>query len=400
MTAVRGRVRADSSASIPVFNAPYAPLDVRSLSEALKEENLRVTETRVSSILEPLPTATRRRVIDKVTRQLRREDLQHREVAAALAGEGMTYDGRAAADAIKHADFAGHWLAGLHAANATDLPIQTAASTHLHHLLEAATAGRISMPSIGIGSNLDAEWEYRDGIAGFIQNTDTSFLVQHRWAAAMSGAELGDVEAWSIPYRQVAFEFVIAGRRVIALFDESMAIPSLHVGCVQEGANLVTVFAEVKELERWVLLEICFRHETRGWVAVENENHPQPIKRLQYYAVWFTALLARNVQAMMVVLDAKVVETEVIRAPGKLNAAREKRGAPPVYDYHVLNLARRYRASPVPEEFLDPNAERRRSPRLHFRRSHWRQLATHRVKVPWMLVGDPDLGFIDKDYRL
>jgi hypothetical protein len=41
-----------------------------------------------------------------------------------------------------------------------------------------------------------------------------------------------------------------------------------------------------------------------------------------------------------------------------------------------------------------------RSPRLHFRRRHWRHFVNHKTWIKWTLVGDPDLGFIDKDYRL
>jgi hypothetical protein len=40
------------------------------------------------------------------------------------------------------------------------------------------------------------------------------------------------------------------------------------------------------------------------------------------------------------------------------------------------------------------------SPRLHFRRGHYRHYPNHKLWIRWCLVGNPDLGFIDADYRL
>jgi hypothetical protein len=30
----------------------------------------------------------------------------------------------------------------------------------------------------------------------------------------------------------------------------------------------------------------------------------------------------------------------------------------------------------------------------------WRHFVSHKTWIKWTLVGDPDLGFIDKEYRL
>jgi hypothetical protein len=43
-----------------------------------------------------------------------------------------------------------------------------------------------------------------------------------------------------------------------------------------------------------------------------------------------------------------------------------------------------------------PGANRKR---LHLRRGHWRHFATYRTWIKWMMVGNPDLGFVDKEYR-
>jgi hypothetical protein len=87
-----------------------------------------------------------------------------------------------------------------------------------------------------------------------------------------------------------------------------------------------------------------------------------------------------------------------VRIPSKLNAARERRGKSPLPDYHIINLANRKRYAPVPEDLRA--GDKRNSPRLHFRRSHVRHYANYTVRIKWCLVGNPDIGFIDKDYRL
>jgi hypothetical protein len=106
-------------------------------------------------------------------------------------------------------------------------------------------------------------------------------------------------------------------------------------------------------------------------------------------------LLLLNVRAARIALEATVAEVDIVRAPYKLNAARERRGKPPLPDYDIINLANRKRYVPVPEDLHD----KRHSPRLHFR-SHIRHYANYTVKIIWCLVGDPDLEFIDKDYKL
>lgn len=37
---------------------------------------------------------------------------------------------------------------------------------------------------------------------------------------------------------------------------------------------------------------------------------------------------------------------------------------------------------------------------LHFRRGHWRHYGEYKTWIKWMLVGDPELGFVDKMYKL
>lgn len=110
-------------------------------------------------------------------------------------------------------------------------------------------------------------------------------------------------------------------------------------------------------------------------------------------------LVSAQVRAVCISLEAEVAVTEVVRADHKLNHAREKRGKLPILDYHVVTLAHRRRTLPRAAD-LDPNREYTRK-RLHLRRGHWRHYdGDFRTWIKWCLVGDPELGFVDKEYRL
>jgi hypothetical protein len=93
-------------------------------------------------------------------------------------------------------------------------------------------------------------------------------------------------------------------------------------------------------------------------------------------------------------LDAEVAVHSVVRAPHALNVKRKNEGKIPIFDHHIVKLSDRHRASA--KRFGDTH----KSPRLHFRRGHWRHFQTHKTWIKWMLVGDPELGFVDKEYRL
>ena len=108
-------------------------------------------------------------------------------------------------------------------------------------------------------------------------------------------------------------------------------------------------------------------------------------------------LLWRQILAISVVLDSKVAETVVVNPNGALNKKRLKNKKPPLYSYHVVDLALRHR-------YMKTSLARpyQGVVRLHFRRAHDRtyEKSGETIRIEWTLVGNPDLGFIDKHYRL
>lgn len=191
-----------------------------------------------------------------------------------------------------------------------------------------------------------------------------SFVVEHDWAAAFKGAQdFVDGAEYRLPFDHCCFEFQIGGTRVCALAN------------YEEGGEIVVA----------ALIETSF-----GWLTGANSFNTAA-----------TRLCADQIKAICVALEAEVTETEIVRAPHKLNRARERRGKLPLYDHHVVRLARRSRPASLPPAIGHNGApDEITRKRLHFRRGHWRHYVEYKTWIKWMLCGDPDLGWIEKDYRL
>ena len=95
-------------------------------------------------------------------------------------------------------------------------------------------------------------------------------------------------------------------------------------------------------------------------------------------------------------LSSKSVKQTIVPAPEKLNRARAKRGKLPIYEYRKITIGR---GADAIGSYEGKSVEGRASPRLHWRRGHYRTLPSNvRVPVSPTLVGLSENGFIDKDY--
>ena len=192
------------------------------------------------------------------------------------------------------------------------------------------------------------------------------FLVQHDWHKLIkdSEADEGDVK---LPADKCAFEMEINAHRVIAVYDEGNGWKP----------TILVRFAK----SRYPALERDF------WTAASKSDN------IEVLPVFINSL----VRATCIMIEARVAETEMVRAPLKLNEQRLKNSRPPLRDYHIVRLDRRHRVAPSDEP---ADSTERRRPRLHFRRSHWRHYENHKTWIPWTLAGNPELGWVDKEYRL
>lgn len=215
----------------------------------------------------------------------------------------------------------------------------------------------------------------KEGIRDFLvqmkEGAPQPLVVQHDWAQAFSGAHDYEGAEFRLPYPMTAFEFQTHGDRFIIVACEDAAHRPVGM--------------------------IFYRYDDTWMNITSVMELDQPVTasaELTKAAEALNALLLQ-VKAVCVALDAEVVETEVVRAPPALNRARQKRGKVPLPDFRVVDLSKRYRTAGARSEAAEPGTRKR----LHFRRGHWRHYATHRTWIKWMLVGNPDLGFIDKEYR-
>jgi hypothetical protein len=182
------------------------------------------------------------------------------------------------------------------------------------------------------------------------------FVVQHDWAAALGPAIEAEGGDFSLPFDMCAFEFMINGRCVIAWVLQAPG----------SGPQAVP-----------------FVETPSGWFCGGERGADDESFRFAW----------RQIIAICVALDAEVATHEVVRAPVALNKKRERNGKPPLKDFHVVDLSRRHRVA-------GPATGSHKSPRLHFRRGHWRHYADHKTWIKWMLVGNPDLGFVETQYRM
>jgi hypothetical protein len=215
------------------------------------------------------------------------------------------------------------------------------------------------------------------------------FVVEHDWAAAFSGAQDFDEGSVPLPYELTAFEFSISGLKVIALISETRFIP----------------FVQVEDT--WTIPQLgYFRTNDEEW-EWEHDHHVT-----KDFFEKLKDLILRQVRAVCIMMDATVVETNEVTASEKFNRIRVSQGKVPLASYHILRLHSKYsrRRSENPEE----TGVRQR---CHWVRGHF----THLDQEPmsnvidqkwqqhkgrwrrwknWFLRGDPDLGFVEKEYRL
>lgn len=245
--------------------------------------------------------------------------------------------------------------------------LQRLGETGWHKAATAMIDGNIILPTSAPGHEV-----------GFLQpNLSPSiFVVQHDWAAAFENAkDFADGE-FQMPYDHVVFEFRISGRRV---------------GCsiAKHGEDDLSCALFIETSAGWALGAGYYIKGGNWNYYTDKEDMCAPILNL----------CRAQIRAVFIALEAEVVVTEVVRAPHRLNRKRERAGKLPVFDHHVVCLANRRRYLPRDAQPGDIEDEQRHR-RLHFVRGHWRNYLNHRVWIKWHLRGDPDLGFVEKHYKL
>jgi hypothetical protein len=267
--------------------------------------------------------------------------------------------------------------------NRTPLEMQKPTGSVIHKLKEALINGAVHQMILG---------GFTEMSGAFGSDNEHIFVIEHDWAAAFATAKDFNGGEIRLPFDTSIFEFQFNSIRFVAAVSDESAT---KFGVEHGITKLVFLFAQTKE--GWCSPGM-FSLDSDGKLplvapADDVDGVPMSIRILTDVL----AAIGKQIRALLISLDAEVAVAEVVRAPHKLNAQREKKGQPPLLDYHIVSLARRSRAERLPTE---PGHEPHHRVRMHFRRGHWRHFENHKTWIRWMLVGDPDLGFIDKHYRL
>lgn len=230
--------------------------------------------------------------------------------------------------------------------------------SRLHKLREASVEGRIIVSEGEVVSDKINDTDLLD-------REIQAFVVKHDWSMAFGAMEDGEVK---LPYRSCAFEFRFSGKAVTAIAIDN-----------ENGDLCVIVFAECKGY----------------WCVIGTHAAGMDRSIITWQEDLLVTAVVKQIRAISISLDAEVAVHHIERAPFALNEKRAKAGKPPLNDYHVVNLAKRHRiANPA------SGSGEKGKVRLHFRRGHWRHFEAHKTWIKWMLVGNPELGFINKHYAL
>lgn len=358
--------RADALSTHPIASPAGAELaGLRSRLDRLRPtfgEKAALAAEQIKAIIEKEPDPVRRSALERLSKKFRNEKIYPRtpreEAAMMDAGELMEWQERG-------------------------LKFEKPHGSVMHHFFDALDRGevRFLLPDMGgkiydsaIDSKVDTEAVH-------------SFVIEHDWSSAFKNATDFDTGAYKTPYPSCCFEFRISGKQVIAMAQDDMP----------ERDFTRTLMIFVRASSGWVLPQFAYGISDDGlWRPTTRMVDGGPKLTDHFYPL--LNLIAGQIRAVCITLEANVATTDVVRASHKLNHSRERSGRHPVSDYHVVRLAHRKRYNAVPEEMRSTDG--RNSPRLHFRRGHDRHYQNYKVWIKWQLIGDPDLGFVDKEYRL
>lgn len=205
------------------------------------------------------------------------------------------------------------------------------------------------------------------------------FRVEHDWFKAIKKADEFESGSFRLPYETSIFEFQVSRKAVVAM-------------CINYGSdgaeNEIVMQIATESFFGWSLSHNLYRHAGGRWEVVQSG---QTIKedKLEH----LVELIGNQIRAACIALDADVATTTLVRETHSGDEPELKDF--PEYEFYTIGLAPRSRA-----EALASHGELKGTKRLHFRRGHWRHFTASKTWVRWCLVGNPELGFIDKQYRL
>ena len=226
-------------------------------------------------------------------------------------------------------------------------------------------------------------------------------LLQHDWASVLDRLE---IDEFNLPFPFCSFELKVNGLHVCAVIEEDDSNDLMKLNATMA----LSLFIKFEHL--WVFVG-PFATGRMGSNSFMYPSDGKDVKMFKSETSIYNMCCARTpdligvimaqIQAASVAIEAEVVETDRILADEHVNRKRRANGKCLLRDYYVLKLKQRrpYHVEARPGETTGSKR------RLHFRRGHWRHYhrdtpQEYKQWIKWMLVGDPNLGFVHKQYAI
>lgn len=246
-------------------------------------------------------------------------------------------------------------------------------------------------------------WDW--GMWGDYFDSFTPVVIQHNWDDALGDSiEVLSDDEWRLFGPRLAFEFaVIFNDRGETIRCNAVATLAELEDNPADRKLLFALFLDcVGKNEAWIESARFAHADAAGMLATVREHFlgEPPTMNLTYIGLCYIVL--RQIRAACIAVDSGVAEESRVLPPPKKNAARIRSGKIPLPAVSVINLAAKY------GQYTRPQHPGGRHVRFHLRRGHWwprltneeSRFSEYRHWRPWRFVGDPDLGFIEHEYRI
>lgn len=192
-----------------------------------------------------------------------------------------------------------------------------------------------------------------------------------------------------LPFNRCVFEFHVGG------------FPLLALRVVDGQQNLLCLLWQSPT--GWLTADFAFSDGQWRMAVIDEETRRRfaadPLTEVAPRQAAFQFTM-EQIFAVCIFLELGLFEMETIATAPRVNRERTARGKETFFDFHVLVVGKR-----VPSATANrPAGASYQGVRLHIRRGHHHHFHTRNglvkrwIKPVW--VGNPELGFVDKHYRL
>lgn len=193
----------------------------------------------------------------------------------------------------------------------------------------------------------------------YVTNMLYPIIIEHDWSSLVDNLKTKDMPLVHLPFNVNVFEAVIDDEHHLALLSDYASFVAKTVPGRGPGYHVT-------------------HYDTPGQL------------------IWSHKKFERMILGASIMIDASVGELVKHTATKSPFKKHKKPYAPP--SFYSINLGKPKKNY----ENKGPSKPTGIKQRAHFRKSHMRKLPGQdkKIRIPWYLAGDPDLGWVDKEFRI